>query len=70
MELELIIDISPGQIIIRDAQSILGIVNDLYLTPHEARVIAKKLEADGEHTTAADGLRQAADQAEQAGMAS
>lgn len=60
----MIVDIKPGEIVVRDAQTVLGITNDLYLTPPQARVIATNLEARGEHTTAAEGLRRAADQAE------
>ena len=57
-------DTAPGQIVIRDAQSILGIADDQHVTPDQARALAADLERDGEHTVAAEGLRRAADHAE------
>ncbi|MFA5709288.1 hypothetical protein [Mycolicibacterium sp.] len=58
------LDTERGKVVVRNAQAILGIVNDLHLTPHEARIIAEDLDSKGEHTVAAEGLRRAADQAE------
>jgi len=57
-------DTVAGRLVVRDAEAILGIVNDLHLTPEQARVIATDLEARGEHTVAAEGLRRAADHIE------
>jgi hypothetical protein len=64
LELVMIVDIEPGKVTVRDAESILGIVNDRTLTPPQARLIAADLDRKGEHTVAAEGLRRAADQAE------
>ncbi|MUL61205.1 hypothetical protein B5P44_01225 [Mycobacterium sp. CBMA 213] len=58
------IDIAPGCIVIHDAGSILGHSDDLQVSPERARQIAAELDAKGEHTVAAEGLRRAADQAE------
>ena len=60
----MIVDVEPGQITIRDAESILGIVNDLSLTPNQTRLIAEHLIGEGKHTVAAEGMLRAADQAE------
>ncbi|MBU8838964.1 hypothetical protein [Mycolicibacterium goodii] len=57
-------DTTPGELVIRDAEAILGIANDLHLSPEQARVLADDLERRGEHTVAADGLRHAADHVE------
>ncbi len=58
------VDISPGRITIHDAESVLGRSEDLHVAPDRARMIAAELDAKGEHTVAAEGLRRAADQAE------
>ena len=60
----MIVDIEPGMVTIRAGEAILGISNDLTLTPHQARLVAAHLETEGEHTVAAEGLLGAADQAE------
>ena len=60
----MLVDITPGCIVIRDAHSVLGHSEDLQVSPDRARVIAAELDAKGEHAVAAEGLRRAADQAE------
>ncbi len=60
----MIVDIEPGLVICRDGQSILGHTDTLRLNPDETRALADRLENEGKHTHAADGLRTAADQAE------
>lgn len=60
----MITDIEPGLVIVRDAQSILGHTDTLRLTPAATRTLADRLEIEGKHTVAAEGLRRAADQAE------
>jgi len=59
-----IVDVSSGFVTIRDAEVILGIVNDLTVTPNQARMVAQNLINEGNHTVAAEGLMRAADQAE------
>lgn len=58
------LDYRPGMVFVRDSQAVLGITSDVLLTPDQARVIARKLEAEGKHTVAAAGLMRAADDAE------
>lgn len=60
----MIVDIAPGLVTIRDAESILGLTIPATVTPDQARIIAEKLMREGEHTVAADGLLRAAEQAE------
>lgn len=60
----MIVDVSSGFVTIRDAEVILGIVNDLTVTPNQARMVAQNLINEGNHTVAAEGLMRAADQAE------
>ena len=60
----MIVDIEPGMVTIRNAEAILGISNDLTLTPNQTRLVAMRLMHKGEHTVAAEGLYRAADQAE------
>lgn len=57
-------DTYPGYVFVRDAQVELNVSLDARLTPDQARVIADKLEREGTHTVAAQGLRRAADDAE------
>jgi hypothetical protein len=64
LELVMIVDIEPGKVIVREAAAVLGIVNDVTLTPDQARLVAESLDREGSHTVAAEGLRRAADQAE------
>lgn len=59
----MIVDTSPGAVVIRDAGAILGICNDLTLTPAQALLVAARLDSGGQHTVAAEGLRRAAHQA-------
>lgn len=58
------VDIAPGCITIHDGHAMLGYDGDLRVSPDRAREIAAELDAKGEHTVAAEGLRRAADQAE------
>ena len=60
----MIVDVASGFVTIRDAEVILGIVNDLTVTPNQARMVAQNLINEGNHTVAAEGLMRAADQAE------
>lgn len=60
----MIVDVASGFVTIRDAEAILGIVNDLTVTPNQARMVAQNLINEGNHTVAAEGLMRAADQAE------
>ncbi|MUM03235.1 hypothetical protein B5P44_00160 [Mycobacterium sp. CBMA 213] len=60
----MIVDIELGLVIVRDGQSILGHTDTLRLTPDETRALAERLENEGLHTVAAEGLRRAADQAD------
>lgn len=60
----MIVDVSAGFVTIRDAEVILGILNDLTVTPNQARMVAQNLINEGNHTVAAEGLMRAADQAE------
>ena len=60
----MIVDIEPGLVIARDGQSILGHSKTLRMTPSETHELARRLDREGIHTHAADGLRRAADQAE------
>jgi hypothetical protein len=64
MEESMIMDIEPGCITIRDAESILGITEDQQVSPDRAREIAADLEAEGKHTVAAACLCRAANQVE------
>lgn len=57
-------DTVPGELVIRDAATILGVDDDLHLSPDQARNLAADLERRGEHTVAAEGLRRAADHVE------
>lgn len=57
-------DTYPGYVFVREAQAELNVTLDARLTPEQARVIAGKLEREGKHTVAAEGLRRAADDAE------
>ena len=57
------LDAMPGEIVISDAEPILGTADDQRLTPDQARALAADLDRRGEHTVAAEGLRRAADQA-------
>lgn len=61
----MIIDLDswPGEIVVSDAEHILGTPDDQRLTPDQARALAADLDRGGEHTVAAEGLRRAADQA-------
>jgi hypothetical protein len=59
-----IVDVASGFVTIRDAEVILGIVNDLTVTPNQARMVAQNLINEGTHTVAAEGLMRAAEQAE------
>ncbi len=59
-----IVDIEPGLVIVRDAESILGHTDTLQLTPDATRELAERLQSEGKHTVAAEGLRRAAEQAE------
>lgn len=59
-----IVDIEPGLVIVRDAESILGHTETLRLAPNATRELAEQLQREGLHTVAAEGLRRAADQAE------
>jgi len=60
----MVVDTKPGVVVVRDAEPILGITHELTLTPHQAWLLSERLEAEGEHTVAADGLRRAAVDAE------
>lgn len=60
----MIIDTKPGQVTIRDAESILGDSDVRSLDPDATRELADRLETEGKHTVAAEGLRRAADRAE------
>lgn len=60
----MIINIVEGHVAVRNAQEVLGLENEVTLTPDETRTYAAKLEREGRHTVAAEGLRRAADQAE------
>lgn len=60
----MVVDTKAGVVVVREAESILGITHELTLTPHQAWMLGEKLEAEGEHTVAADGLRRAAVDAE------
>jgi hypothetical protein len=60
----MIVDVASGFVTIRDAEVILGILNDLTVTPNQARMVAQNLINEGNHTVAAEGLMRAADQAE------
>lgn len=57
-------DTYPGQVFVRAAGDVLGLTLDVSLTPQQARAIAVRLDDEGEHTVAAEGLRRAADRAE------
>lgn len=57
-------DSAPGKVVVRDAKAVLNLTLETHLTPDQARTVAAKLEAEGEHTVAAEGLRRAADEAE------
>lgn len=59
-----IVDIEPGLVICRDGQSVLGHSDTLRLNPDETRALADRLDREGLHTVAAEGLRRAADQAD------
>ena len=39
----MIVDIEPGMVTIRNAEAILGISNDLTLTPNQTRLVAMRL---------------------------
>ncbi len=59
------LDADPGRVVVRAPDEVLGIqYNDAHLTADQARAIAANLDARGEHTVIAEGLRRAADQAE------
>lgn len=60
----MIVDTAPDRIVVRDAEAVLGTISDVHLNPAQARALADKLDAAGEHTVAAAGLRGAADRAE------
>lgn len=60
----MILEITPGIVIIRDAQAELGLTLDATVTPDQARILAGNLMREGKHTVAAEGLLRAADQAE------
>ena len=58
------LDRYPGFVAIRDAEAKLGLTLEVKVSPSQARALADRLEAEGVHTVAADGLRRAADDAE------
>ena len=60
-------DTEPGKVVIRDAESILGLTLDVHLTPQQTHTIADNLEREGKHTHAVDELRAAAAEAQRKG---
>lgn len=60
----MIIDIAIGLVTIRDAEDVLGHSDVLRLDPVATRELSDRLDAEGSHTVAAEGLRRAAAQAE------
>lgn len=63
------LDYEPGKVLIKDAESVLGVTLDTLLTPGQVRAVARNLEAEGKHTVAAAGLFRAADDAERRAQA-
>lgn len=58
------LDAVPGCVTVRGPDEALGTANDVVLTPRQARNYADKLDGDGLHTVIANGLRNAAAEAQ------